>query len=71
MKSFKRDVLYAIANKYKYFDQDINITLVEINFRDEYVDIWWTHDFDSEMDDVRTISFPFKDIWKDYKNEKK
>ena len=66
MKSFKRDVLYAIANKYKYFDQDIVIKDIEVSFTFDEITVWWSHCIDTEL---KENCFNFKEVWKDYKND--
>ena len=64
LNNIKKDVLFTLANKYKFYDQDINIIDIEIDFRNMHVSIRWEYEYDSELRGLRNNTFKFIEVWK-------
>ena len=65
--NLKRDVIYKLAEKYKFYDEDIDIKEIETSYRHGYVSVEWRHEKDDENADTRENLFSFNDFIKDNK----
>ena len=66
LNNIKKDLIYAIANRFKIYDEDIDIKDIDISFRHGYVDVYWEHLLEPDTGHgSRNDLFNIKDIWKD------
>ena len=66
LTEFKLSIIHTLAEKYKFYDQDIVIKDIEVSFTFDEITVWWSHCIDTEL---KENCFNFKEVWKDYKNE--
>ena len=68
--NIKKDLIYAIANRFKINTEDIDIKKNKISYRHGYVSVEWRYEKDKENADTRENQFAFKDFIKEKENEK-